>query len=497
MSTDSYSIHVAVDSTSAVTATRNLNGMAQATGRSEQALSGLGGAAKIAGAAFAAMGIASLIKDVIKINMEFESLRASLQTVTGSAKNAQIAFEGINAFAAKTPYSVKEVTEAFIKMKALGLAPTEKALSSFGNTASAMGKSLNQMIEAVADATTGEFERLKEFGIKSSKQGDDIKFTFQGVETKIKNSSENIIGYLQALGLTKFAGGMELQGQTMKGTLSSLSDAWDNFIDHISNDKSEGAISRWIVNATEQLGKFDIWINGATTSIGKLTELQLEQNNIQASINAHKKNGAIGGLIDDISGFDIGVKMGQLEKNIQKQKELRATIDDERKKLIDITNAAPVSKVNKPDKKADAAAKKEAAKATKDLALAEASFRAEQDATVATSEVAGKLLEGQSKTQLLALSNERKAIEDKAKLSMSTATEQATKNAITQQTQDAIFASLDKTRAIEAAIIAQSAATIDIKIAAAQAELDTADKYNLTLAEQLRLKSELAGLQAE
>lgn len=141
--------------------------------------------------------------------------------------------------------------------------------------------------------------------------------------------------------------------------------------------------------------------------------------------------------------------------------------------------------------------KKEAAAATKALAEAEANFKAQQDATIASSEIAGKLLEGQSRTQLLALSEERKAIEDKAKVSMATATEQATKNAITQQTQDALFSSLDKTRAIQAAIIAQNAATIDVKIAAAQAELDTADKYNLTLAEQLRLKSEIAGLQAE
>ena len=35
-----------------------------------------------------------------------------------------------------------------------------------------MGKSLNQMIEAVADATTGEFERLKEFGIKARTHGE-------------------------------------------------------------------------------------------------------------------------------------------------------------------------------------------------------------------------------------------------------------------------------------------------------------------------------------
>ena len=214
MTTDTYSIQVAVDSTSAVTATRNLTAMEQATGRSERALSSLGSVAKIAGSALAGISVASLARDILKTNMEFESLRTSLETVTGSAKNAKIAFEGIQQFAAKTPYSVKEVTDAFIKMKALGLSPSEKALTSYGNTASAMGKSLKQMVEAVADAATGEFERLKEFGIKASKQGDDIKFTFKGVETKVKDSSTAITAYLQKLGDTDFAGGMERQGHT-------------------------------------------------------------------------------------------------------------------------------------------------------------------------------------------------------------------------------------------------------------------------------------------
>jgi len=131
MTTDTYSIQVQVDSTSAVTATRNLTAMEQATGRSERALSSLGNVAKIAGSALAGISIASLAKDILKVNMEFESLRTSLETVTGSAKNAKIAFEGIQQFAAKTPYSVKEVTEAFIKMQVKGETKKEEKLGNF------------------------------------------------------------------------------------------------------------------------------------------------------------------------------------------------------------------------------------------------------------------------------------------------------------------------------------------------------------------------------
>ena len=41
-------------------------------------------------------------------------------------------------------------------------------------------QNLDQFIEAIADATTFEFERLKEFGIKSKQIGDDVQFTFRG-----------------------------------------------------------------------------------------------------------------------------------------------------------------------------------------------------------------------------------------------------------------------------------------------------------------------------
>jgi hypothetical protein len=501
MTTDTYSIQVAVDSTSAVTATRNLTAMEQATGRSERALSSLGNVAKIAGSALAGISIASMAKDILRVNMEFESLRTSLETVTGSAKNAKIAFEGIQQFAAKTPYSVKEVTDAFIKMKALGLSPSEKALTSYGNTASAMGKSLKQMVEAVADAATGEFERLKEFGIKASKQGDDIKFTFKGVETKVKDSSTAITAYLQKLGDTDFAGGMERQGQTMKGTLSSLADAWDNFIDHILNDKSGGAISRWITSATSSLGKFDVWLNGATTSIGKLAELQQEQNRLQASINAHNQNGVIGSLIDDLSGFDASGKQSKLAKNIEEQKRLRKELEDEKKVMVDITKAAPVSKIDEPDKKAAAKAAAEAkraqAQATKELALAEKDYNEQINMQVATAENAGKLFAAQQQTKIAALEAERVSISDKAAIEYESAKTYEEKSRILNESQSATNLLLAKEKEIRDSLTNQSAETIDAKIAAAQAELDNAGKYNLTLAEQLRLKTEIAGLQTD
>ena len=191
---------------------------------------GLQGFASGAAALAGTIGFAKLASDFVEVNKQFQSLQASLVTVTGSSQNAGTAFKALSAFASSTPFQLTEVTQAFIKMQSLGLKPTEETLQSFGNTASAMGKSLNQMVEAVADATTGEFERLKEFGIKSKQQGDQVSFTFQGVTTTVAKSADAIKGYLEGIGNVQFAGAMEKQMNTLGGALSNLEDAYQTLL---------------------------------------------------------------------------------------------------------------------------------------------------------------------------------------------------------------------------------------------------------------------------
>ncbi len=168
---------------------------------------------------------AGLIGVFAKTAGSIEQMKTSLTSALGGDKSAAgEAFDTIAKFAKQTPYDMEQVLGSFIKLKNLGLDPSQEALTSYGNTASAMGKSLDQMVEAVADASTGEFERLKEFGIKSSKEGDRVKFTFQGITTEIGNSSEEITKYLMDIGNTKFGGAMDQQSQTFLGVMSSLED---------------------------------------------------------------------------------------------------------------------------------------------------------------------------------------------------------------------------------------------------------------------------------
>jgi len=198
-----------------------------------------GGLNKIKGAIFnvktgisalaGATGFALLIKSTISTNKEFQSLEATLKTFLGSSQRASDAFNVLKQFAAQTPFSVQEVTKSFNILIAQGITPSIKALDAFGNIASGSGKSLQQFSEAVTDAVQGEFERLKEFGIKASKEGDRITFTFGGVQTEVKNTAEEVQGFLVQLGQTKFAGATAEQAKTLSGAFSNLGDAFDAF----------------------------------------------------------------------------------------------------------------------------------------------------------------------------------------------------------------------------------------------------------------------------
>ena len=200
----------------------------------DKTTSQLNGLTKAAGAAAAAVVSLETAKQVFSALVDsqrnFDKLNSGLITMTGSAENAAKAFSVLQQFAKETPYGLNQAVEGFTKLVALGLNPSKEALISYGNTAAAMGKDLNQMIEAVADASTFEFERLKEFGIKSSQQADTVSFTFRGVTTTVKKNSEEIQKYLLNIGNTDFAGAMETRSKTLDGQLSSLADSFDGLV---------------------------------------------------------------------------------------------------------------------------------------------------------------------------------------------------------------------------------------------------------------------------
>lgn len=217
------------------------------------------------GAYLGFQGLKNTFSAIFNANNSFEQLSGSLKTVTGSAKGAQEAFALIEKFAIDTPYQLNEIVEAFIRLKALGLEPSEEALTSYGNTASAFGKNILDFVGAVAAATVGEFERLKTFGIKAKVVNDDVSFTFAGVTTKVKKNAAEIEKYLRSLGDVNFAGAMSEQMKTMSGVLSNIEDGFEKMYRDIGKNGLNDALKDTFTQFNELVEKS----GSAAATIGK------------------------------------------------------------------------------------------------------------------------------------------------------------------------------------------------------------------------------------
>jgi hypothetical protein len=206
--------------------TKQLGAFEKASGAAGKALVG----------AFAAVSFAQLGREIINITAEFQKFEAVLTNTLGSNSEAQKVLERIKDFAAKTPFSVQELTASFVKLANQGFEPTGEEMRKLGDLAASTGKSFDQLTEAVIDAQAGEFERLKEFGIRAKKQGDQVTFTFKGVETQTKFTSAAINDYILSLGnLEGVSGSMAAISGTLGGSISNLGDSFDNLLLTVGN----------------------------------------------------------------------------------------------------------------------------------------------------------------------------------------------------------------------------------------------------------------------
>lgn len=187
--------------------------------------------------------------------IQFEKFETILETTEGSAQKAQKSMQWVSAFATETPYELDEVTEAFVKLRAYGLNPMTGLLKDLGDTSAAMGKPLMQSVEAIADAVTGENERLKEFGIKARKEGGKITYEFtnklgkQMTRTVSANNRAMIESTLRMIWNEKYGGAMSKLSSKFGGMWSNMMDQWTRF----SNMVMDGGVFDFLKEELRQL----------------------------------------------------------------------------------------------------------------------------------------------------------------------------------------------------------------------------------------------------
>lgn len=176
----------------------------------------------------------------VDVASQFEKFETVLNTLNmGDTAKSKAEMSWISDFAAKTPYELAEVTEAFVQLRSYGMEPMQGLLQTLGDTSSAMGKPLKQAVEAIADAVTGENERLKEFGIVGKKVGDKIVYSYTnaaGAQAKMMAKAGDraaIQATLTKVWAEKYGGGMEKLSKTFDGMWSNALDGASRFANKI------------------------------------------------------------------------------------------------------------------------------------------------------------------------------------------------------------------------------------------------------------------------
>lgn len=183
-----------------------------------------------------AMKVFDIGKQFISTPATFEQIEVKLRSIAGTTAEAKEQMKMLQKFAAETPYSLQEISNAFVKMQAYGL-PVDQ-MRAYGDLASAMGKSFDDVVEAMADASTGEFERMKELGFKVAQANGQAFIqwsdSFGKMRTTIvENNKEAILSTLAMISDSRFAGAMDDQSKTWNGVMSNMQDAWEVFVDNV------------------------------------------------------------------------------------------------------------------------------------------------------------------------------------------------------------------------------------------------------------------------
>lgn len=176
------------------------------------------GAVKNAAKFTAAMGAAGAAVG-FKEAFDLETYKAQLETATGSTEKAAELMKNAITMANKTPFEGGALVEATAMLEAMGM-DSKKWLTYAGNMAGATGKDIMQATEAIIDAQAGEWERMKEFGIKGVDNMDDL--------VQIMNQ--------------RFAGGMEKLAGTTKGIWSTVTGVTKNSLAKIIGIMDDGSV---------------------------------------------------------------------------------------------------------------------------------------------------------------------------------------------------------------------------------------------------------------
>lgn len=226
--------------------------------------------AAVAGTAFAGVGLAGFVTQLVSVRAEFQSLDASFTTMLGSKAKANELMNQIKQSALTTPFEVKELATGAKSLLAYGIAAEDvnATMLKLGDVASGLNIPFTELTQIYGKINTQgrlfaeDINQLQGRGIPIvqelaktyGKSTEQIKLMVEAGKIGFKDV-ETVINNLTSAG-GMFYKSMEAQSKTLNGQISNMQDAWSNMLNALGTE-SEGVLSGAITGATSLINNYE------------------------------------------------------------------------------------------------------------------------------------------------------------------------------------------------------------------------------------------------
>ena len=175
----------------------------------------------------AAVGLGRMATDAIDAFTGYEKLQVQLETYLGSQEKANSEMARLQDLANSLPQDLADITGAFVTLTRVGVDTSNDSITALSNVATANAKDFDQLAEALADSLTGEFERLKEFGVKVSKENGQFVADFGKGNKQVFDSAQEVTDAVIAMGEEggRFGDAAKINAGTLSQSFSNLKGA--------------------------------------------------------------------------------------------------------------------------------------------------------------------------------------------------------------------------------------------------------------------------------
>ncbi len=210
----------------------------------------------------------------------FETLRLRLKVFEGDAASAAARFAELQGYAARTPFSLQQVVEGYLRLEATNFEPDLKSFEALGNIAAASGRDVLSLADAIAAVGRGENDPIEGFGFQVRKQGEQVRIQFKDTVKVVEDSRTAILAAFAEIGNAKFSGATEELANSLTGALSNLRDSLDQLADQFG----QGGFSAAVADLSRDLSELGGNSQRVARNLGAATGKVIEHIDVIATL---------------------------------------------------------------------------------------------------------------------------------------------------------------------------------------------------------------------